>query len=127
MQQQQQQAMAPQYYTEYNQMTASPSGTGTPTMAPPHTPQTSTPQSHQMQQQQAAAATQQSTSTTQFRAKRQRNLTEEETASLTRNFQRGNFYVGASAPVKIDQRLTVRLVLGDEGDHVHFIVGETFV
>lgn len=55
--------------------------------------------------------------------KRPRNLTEEEAAAITRNFQRGDFYVGTSAPVRIDPRLPVRLTLG-EGDHVHFSVGE---
>ncbi|ESK92149.1 hypothetical protein Moror_4800 [Moniliophthora roreri MCA 2997] len=56
-------------------------------------------------------------------AKRPRNLTEEEAAAITRNFSRGDFYVGNSAPVRIDPRLPVRLTLG-EGDHVHFTVGE---
>ncbi|KAL0568207.1 hypothetical protein V5O48_013777 [Marasmius crinis-equi] len=56
-------------------------------------------------------------------AKRPRNLTEEEAAAITRNFSRGDFYVGSSAPVRIDPRLPVRLTLG-EGDHVHFTVGE---
>ncbi|KAJ6520359.1 hypothetical protein C8R45DRAFT_954886 [Mycena sanguinolenta] len=55
-------------------------------------------------------------------AKRPRNLTEEETAAITRNFSRGDFFVGNSAPVRIDPRLPVRLTLG-EGDHVHFNVG----
>ncbi|KAL4266285.1 Zinc cluster transcription factor 63 [Pleurotus pulmonarius] len=41
-------------------------------------------------------------------AKRQRNLTEEEAAAITRNFSRGDFYVGTS-------------------DHVHFMVGEPLV
>ena len=68
------------------------------------------------------AAAQSSTST--FRpAKRPRNLTEEEAAAITRNFQRGDFYVGSTAPVRIDPRLPVRLTLG-EGDHVHFTIGE---
>lgn len=63
-------------------------------------------------------------STSTFRpSKRPRNLTEEEAAAITRNFTRGDFYVGSSAPVRIDQRLPVRLTLG-EGDHVHFTVGE---
>jgi hypothetical protein len=66
-------------------------------------------------------------STSTFRpTKRTRNLTEEETAAITRNFTRGDFYVGSSAPVRIDPRLTVRLTLG-EGDHVHFTVGEALV
>ncbi|KAF8870143.1 hypothetical protein CPB85DRAFT_1240021, partial [Mucidula mucida] len=59
-------------------------------------------------------------------AKRPRNLTEEETNAITRGFQRGDFYVGSSAPVRIDPRLPVRLTLG-EGDHVHFTVGEALV
>ncbi|KAK7465535.1 hypothetical protein VKT23_005509 [Stygiomarasmius scandens] len=59
-------------------------------------------------------------------SKRPRNLTEEEAAAITRNFSRGDFYVGSSAPVRIDPRLPVRLTLG-EGDHVHFTVGETLV
>ncbi|KAF4573370.1 hypothetical protein EYR40_003550 [Pleurotus pulmonarius] len=59
-------------------------------------------------------------------AKRQRNLTEEEAAAITRNFSRGDFYVGTSAPVRIDPRLPVRLTLS-EGDHVHFMVGEPLV
>jgi hypothetical protein len=50
-------------------------------------------------------------------AKRPRTLTEEETAAITRNFSRGDFFVGNSAPVRIDPRLPVRLTLG-EGDHV---------
>jgi hypothetical protein len=58
--------------------------------------------------------------------KRPRNLTEEETAAITRNFSRGDFYVGNSAPVRIDPRLPVRLTLG-EGDHVHFTIGEALV
>ena len=58
--------------------------------------------------------------------KRPRNLTEEEAAAITRNFSRGDFFVGSSAPVRIDRRLPVRLTLG-EGDHVHFTVGEALV
>jgi hypothetical protein len=50
-------------------------------------------------------------------AKRPRTLTDEETAAITRNFSRGDFFVGNSAPVRIDPRLPVRLTLG-EGDHV---------
>ncbi|KDQ63169.1 hypothetical protein JAAARDRAFT_29177 [Jaapia argillacea MUCL 33604] len=66
-------------------------------------------------------------STSTFRPnKRPRPLTEEETAAITRNFSRGDFYVGNSAPVRIDPRLPVRLTLG-EGDHVHFTVGESMV
>lgn len=59
-------------------------------------------------------------------SKRPRNLTEEEAQAITRNFSRGDFYVGTSAPVRIDPRLPVRLTLG-EGDHVHFTVGEPLV
>ncbi|KAF9532101.1 hypothetical protein CPB83DRAFT_867929 [Crepidotus variabilis] len=58
--------------------------------------------------------------------KRPRNLTEEEAAAITRNFTRGDFFVGSSAPVRIDPRLPVRLTLG-EGDNVHFYVGETLI
>jgi len=66
-------------------------------------------------------------STSTFRPnKRPRPLTEEEAAAITRNFSRGDFYVGNSAPVRIDPRLPVRLTLG-EGDHVHFTVGESMV
>ncbi|KAI6031556.1 hypothetical protein PISMIDRAFT_392741 [Pisolithus microcarpus 441] len=57
-------------------------------------------------------------------SKRPRNLTEEEAAAITRNFTRGDFFVGTSAPVRIDPRLPVRLTLG-EGDHVHFSITET--
>ncbi|KAF5374937.1 hypothetical protein D9758_000563 [Tetrapyrgos nigripes] len=59
-------------------------------------------------------------------SKRPRNLTEEEAAAITRNFTRGDFYVGSSAPVRIDPRLPVRLTLG-EGDNVHFTVGEALM
>jgi hypothetical protein len=59
-------------------------------------------------------------------AKRPRPLTEEETQAITRNFSRGDFYVGTSAPVRIDPRLPVRLTLG-EGDQVHFTVGDALV
>lgn len=55
-------------------------------------------------------------------AKRPRNLTEEEAAAITRNFTRGDFFVGTSAPVRIDPRLPVRLTLA-EGDQVHFTIG----
>ncbi|CAL1694561.1 unnamed protein product [Somion occarium] len=55
--------------------------------------------------------------------KRPRPLTEEETAAITRNFTRGDFFVGSSAPVRIDPRLPVRLTLA-EGDQVHFSIGE---
>ncbi|KAL5534032.1 hypothetical protein ACEPAG_492 [Sanghuangporus baumii] len=65
-----------------------------------------------------------SASTSTFRpAKRPRPLTEEEAAAITRNFQRGDFYVGNSGPVRIDPRLPVRLTLG-EGDQVHFTISE---
>ncbi|KAJ6601304.1 hypothetical protein DFH09DRAFT_560062 [Mycena vulgaris] len=77
--------------------------------------------SHQQYYDYSGAFTGASSST--FRpAKRPRNLTEEETAAITRNFSRGDFFVGNSAPVRIDPRLPVRLTLG-EGDHVHFNVG----
>lgn len=67
------------------------------------------------------------TSTSTFRPnKRPRNLTEEEAAAITRNFTRGDFFVGSSAPVRIDPRLPVRLTLA-EGDQVHFQVGEAIV
>ncbi|KAI0363759.1 hypothetical protein BV20DRAFT_1006884 [Pilatotrama ljubarskyi] len=73
----------------------------------------------------AAAST--STSTSTFRpSKRPRPLTEEETAAITRNFTRGDFFVGTSAPVRIDPRLPVRLTLA-EGDQVHFSIGEAIV
>ncbi|KAI0073943.1 hypothetical protein K474DRAFT_1666013 [Panus rudis PR-1116 ss-1] len=55
--------------------------------------------------------------------KRPRQLTEEEAAAITRNFTRGDFFVGSSAPVRIDPRLPVRLTLA-EGDQVHFSIGE---
>ncbi|KAH9835853.1 uncharacterized protein C8Q71DRAFT_848786 [Rhodofomes roseus] len=68
-----------------------------------------------------------SASASNFRpAKRPRNLTEEEAAAITRNFTRGDFFVGTSAPVRIDPRLPVRLTLA-EGDQVHFTIGETIV
>ncbi|KAI0673717.1 hypothetical protein C8Q78DRAFT_1018555 [Trametes maxima] len=68
-----------------------------------------------------------STSTSTFRpSKRPRPLTEEETAAITRNFTRGDFFVGSSAPVRIDPRLPVRLTLA-EGDQVHFSIGEAIV
>lgn len=58
--------------------------------------------------------------------KRPRQLTEEEAAAITRNFTRGDFFVGSSAPVRIDPRLPVRLTLA-EGDQVHFSIGEAMV
>ena len=68
-----------------------------------------------------------SDSTSAFRSnKRPRPLTEEEAAAITRNFQRGDFYVGSSGPVRIDPRLPVRLTLG-EGDHVHFTISEALM
>ncbi|KAI5124125.1 hypothetical protein M0805_000938 [Coniferiporia weirii] len=68
-----------------------------------------------------------SASTSTFRpAKRPRPLTEDEAAAITRNFQRGDFYVGNSGPVRIDPRLPVRLTLG-EGDHVHFTISEAMI
>ncbi|GJE86196.1 Zn(II)2Cys6 transcription factor [Phanerochaete sordida] len=64
-------------------------------------------------------------STSTFRPnKRPRNLTDEEAAAITRNFQRGAFFIGQSEPVRIDPRLPVRLTLA-EGDVVHFLIGET--
>jgi hypothetical protein len=56
-------------------------------------------------------------------SKRPRDLTEEETAAVTRNFTRGDFFVGNSALVRIDPRLPVRMVLG-ENDQVHFTIGD---
>ncbi|KAI0360988.1 hypothetical protein OH77DRAFT_1417176 [Trametes cingulata] len=74
-----------------------------------------------------APAASTSTSTSTFRpSKRPRPLTEEETAAITRNFTRGDFFVGTSAPVRIDPRLPVRLTLA-EGDQVHFSIGEAIV
>ncbi|KAI0639997.1 hypothetical protein C8Q77DRAFT_1083998 [Trametes polyzona] len=74
-----------------------------------------------------AAAPVPAASTSTFRpAKRPRPLTEEETAAITRNFTRGDFFVGSSAPVRIDPRLPVRLTLA-EGDQVHFSIGEAIV
>ena len=65
-------------------------------------------------------------STSTFRPnKRPRPLTDEETAAITR-FTRGDFFVGSSAPVRIDPRLPVRLTLA-EGDQVHFSIGEAMV
>lgn len=56
-------------------------------------------------------------------AKRPRELTEDEAAQIVRrDYSRGDFIVGSSAPVRIDPRLPVKLVLG-EGDHVHFTIG----
>lgn len=63
-------------------------------------------------------------SSTAFRPnKRSRPLTEEETAAITRNWSRGDFFIAGSAPVRIDPRLPVRLTLG-ENDQVHFTIGE---
>ncbi|KAJ7110335.1 hypothetical protein C8R43DRAFT_164579 [Mycena crocata] len=98
----------------------SASAAGTTTFVPP--PQYAASQSagltlsHQQYYDYNGAFTGASSST--FRpAKRPRTLTEEETAAITRNFSRGDFFVGNSAPVRIDPRLPVRLTLG-EGDHV---------
>ncbi|CDO73051.1 hypothetical protein BN946_scf185007.g105 [Trametes cinnabarina] len=94
----------PHYYDYNNTFAASPASA--PAANPP------------------AAAT---TSSSSFRpAKRPRPLTEEEAAAITRNFTRGDFFVGSSAPVRIDPRLPVRLTLA-EGDQVHFSIGETIV
>ncbi|EIN13838.1 hypothetical protein PUNSTDRAFT_140285 [Punctularia strigosozonata HHB-11173 SS5] len=71
------------------------------------------------------AAPSSSNSTPYRPTKRPRPLTEEEAAAITRNFTRGDFFVGNSAPVRIDPRLPVRLTLG-EGDSVHFTIGEPF-
>lgn len=74
-----------------------------------------------------SAAPNTSASTSTFRPnKRPRPLTEEEAAAITRNFTRGDFFVGSSAPVRIDPRLPVRLTLA-EGDQVHFSIGEAIV
>jgi hypothetical protein len=55
--------------------------------------------------------------------KRPRELTDDEAAAIVhRNYARGDFIVGNSAPVRIDTRLPVKLVLG-ENDHVHFTIG----
>lgn len=98
--------MPQQAYYEYNSYTpataAGPTSAAAPTTAPQAPP---TP-----------------ASTASYRpSKRPRNLTEEETAVISR-YTRGDFFVGSSAPVRIDPRLPVRLTLG-EGDQVHFIVG----
>ncbi|KAA1467783.1 hypothetical protein DENSPDRAFT_353155 [Dentipellis sp. KUC8613] len=100
---------------------------GVPPFAPPPLPYAMQPPSltHQQYYEYNGAYTGASTST--FRPnKRPRPLTEEEAAAITRNFSRGDFYVGTSAPVRIDPRLPVRLTLG-EGDHVHFTIGESLV
>ncbi|KAL7285524.1 hypothetical protein ACG7TL_000628 [Trametes sanguinea] len=100
----------PHYYDYNNTFAASPQAPA-PAPAPAPNPPT-------------AAA---SSSTSSFRpAKRPRPLTEEETAAITRNFTRGDFFVGSSAPVRIDPRLPVRLTLA-EGDQVHFSIGEAIV
>jgi hypothetical protein len=62
------------------------------------------------------------TSSTFRPAKRPRPLTDDELGAIQR-YTRGDFFVGASAPVRIDPRLPVRLTLG-EADQVHFTVGE---
>ena len=74
----------------------------------------------------ATASTSASASNSFRPTKRPRNLTEEEAAAITRNFTRGDFFVGTSAPVRIDPRLPVRLTLA-EGDQVHFTIGEAMV
>ncbi|KAI9057784.1 hypothetical protein FKP32DRAFT_1598004 [Trametes sanguinea] len=100
----------PHYYDYNNTFAASPQAPA-PAPAPAPNPP-------------AATA---SASTSSFRpAKRPRPLTEEETAAITRNFTRGDFFVGSSAPVRIDPRLPVRLTLA-EGDQVHFSIGEAIV
>ncbi|KAI0756309.1 hypothetical protein C8Q80DRAFT_1127873 [Daedaleopsis nitida] len=101
------QGLAHPHYFDYNNTfsaaPAAPSAAAPPPSAPP------------------------STSTSTFRpSKRPRPLTEEETAAITRNFTRGDFFVGSSAPVRIDPRLPVRLTLA-EGDQVHFSIGEAIV
>ncbi|KAI0828920.1 hypothetical protein BC628DRAFT_1361300 [Trametes gibbosa] len=97
----------PHYYDYNSTFVANPPAAAP---APPPTTSTST-----------------SATTSTFRpAKRPRPLTEEETAAITRNFTRGDFFVGSSAPVRIDPRLPVRLTLA-EGDQVHFSIGEAIV
>ncbi|PAV22123.1 hypothetical protein PNOK_0208000 [Pyrrhoderma noxium] len=65
-----------------------------------------------------------SPSTSTFRpAKRHRPLTEDEAAAITRNFTRGDFYIGSSGPVEIDPRLPVRITL--EGDKVLLVTKAT--
>lgn len=72
-----------------------------------------------------AAAVVPAASSSTFRpSKRPRPLTDEEAAAITRNFQRGAFFIGQSEPIRIDPRLPVRLTLA-EGDQVHFLIGET--
>ena len=104
---------------------------------PPQTPQQAGPQAAQ---QPGPYYYDYQASNSSFRpAKRPRPLTEEETAAITKNFQRGAFYIGTSMvrgyplltdlnhvltttqPIRIDPRLPVRLTLG-EGDQVHFEV-----
>ncbi|KAG6856018.1 hypothetical protein H0H87_008335 [Tephrocybe sp. NHM501043] len=71
-----------------------------------------------------AAASASSSSFSARPAKRPRTLTEEETQAITRNYTRGEFFIGNNAPVRIDVRLPVRLTLGDQ-DQVHFMIGES--
>lgn len=55
---------------------------------------------------------------------RYRNLTETELATFhPKPYKRGTFYVGESAPVTIDPRLPLRLLLADE-ERVDFFVGD---
>ena len=56
-------------------------------------------------------------------SKRPRPLTDDEAAAITRNFQRGLFFIGQSEPIRVDPRLPVRLTLA-EGDQVHILIGE---
>ncbi|KAJ7929411.1 kinase-like domain-containing protein [Mycena leptocephala] len=55
--------------------------------------------------------------------KRQRSLYEHEASLFAHNFNRGDFFVGNSAPVRIDPRLPVCITLLRSGDNVHFDVG----
>jgi hypothetical protein len=97
----------PPYY-DYNAFANPP-----PQPAPPPPPSAST----------TSSTTATAGGTPNFRPnKRPRNLTEEETAAITRNWTRGDFFIGNSGPVRIDPRLPVKLTLG-EGDHVHFTIG----
>ncbi|PCH34063.1 hypothetical protein WOLCODRAFT_62243, partial [Wolfiporia cocos MD-104 SS10] len=107
-----------------NQPAAPPVAFAVPPMYPPP-PMHNIPNPHYYDYNNAFAGP--STSTSTFRPnKRPRNLTEEEAAAITRNFSRGDFFVGNSAPVRIDPRLPVRLTLA-EGDQVHFSIGEATV
>ncbi|OCH95689.1 hypothetical protein OBBRIDRAFT_809565 [Obba rivulosa] len=118
----------PDAETSHNQQHAAPQQIPFPATAPPMYP----PPMHNLAHPHyydynAFANANANTSTSTFRpSKRPRNLTEEEAAAITRNFTRGDFFVGSSAPVRIDPRLPVRLTLA-EGDQVHFQVGEAIV